>query len=118
MGTSSGCRDKLDARRATEVLRVDFQQGVLPDGTDSLQTERGGRSAAPEVGDAVDIDLNCVGAAARCVDQGYLRGAGRVQEVGHYYVWAGRVLIQRGRRELRMWGSKREGRRVGPLECY
>ena len=115
MGTSSGYRDKPDAGRATEILRVDFQRGVLPDGTDSLQTERGRRSAAPEVGNAVDIGLNRVGAAARGVDRGYLPGAGRVQEVGRYYVWAGRVLIQRGRRGLRMWGCKTEGRRVALL---
>ena len=84
MGTSSGSRDKLDARRAPEVLRADLQRAVLPDGADSLQTERGGRSAAPEVGNAVDVDCDCVGAAARRVNRGYLRCAERAQEVGCY----------------------------------
>ena len=56
----------------------------LPYGADGLQTERGGRSAAPEVGNAVDIDSDCVRAAARRVDRGYFRGAERAQEVGRY----------------------------------
>ena len=67
-----------------EVLRVDLHRAVLPDKVDSLQTERGGRSAAPEVGNAVDVDSNRVGPAARRVDRGYFRGAERAQEVGHY----------------------------------
>ena len=48
------------------------------------KTERGGRSAAPKVGNAVDVDFDRVGAAARRVDRGYLRGAERRQEVGRY----------------------------------
>ena len=68
MGTTTGSRDKLDAGRAPGVLRTDLQWAVLPDGADSLQTERGGRSAAPEVGDAVDVDYYRVGVAVRRVD--------------------------------------------------
>ena len=68
MGTSSGSKDKLNAGRASEVLRVDLQRAVFPDGADGLQTERRGRSTAPEVGTAVDVDCNRVGAAARRVD--------------------------------------------------
>ena len=65
MSTSSGSIDKLDARRAPEVLRADLQRAILPDGADSLQTECGGRSAAPGVGNAVDVDCDGMGAAAR-----------------------------------------------------
>ena len=32
----------------------------------------------------MDVDCDRVGAAARCVDRGYLRGAERAQEVGRY----------------------------------
>ena len=67
---------------APEVLRADLRRAVLPDGADGLQTERGGRSAAPEVSNAMDVDSYCVGAAARRVDRGYFRGAERAQEVG------------------------------------
>ena len=81
MNTSSGSRDKLDAGRASGALRADRQR---PDGADGMQTERRGRSAAPEVGNAVDVDCDHAGAAARRVDRDYLRGAERAQEVGPY----------------------------------
>ena len=84
MGTSSGSRDELDTGRASEVLRAGLQRAVLPDGVDRLQAEHVGRSAAPEVGNDVDVDCDRVGAAARRVDQGYLHGAERAQEVGRY----------------------------------
>ena len=65
MGTSNGSRDKLGAGRSSGRI---FSGTVLPSGADRLQTERGGRSAAREVGNAVDIDCDRVGAAARRVD--------------------------------------------------
>jgi len=70
MRTSSSSRDKLDAGRAPEVLRADLDRAVLPDGCDTLETERGGSSAAPEVGNAVDVDCYRMGAATRSVDPG------------------------------------------------
>ena len=84
MRTSSSSRDKLDAGRAAEVLRADLHRAVFPDGGDTLQTERGGGSAAPEVGNAVDVDCDRVGAAARSMDRGYFCSAERAQEVGRY----------------------------------
>ena len=61
-----------------------FSGPVLPDGADRLQTECGGRSAASEMGNRVDVDCNRVGAAARRVERGYPRSAEQVQEVGRY----------------------------------
>ena len=49
-------RGEPDAGRAPKVLRADLQRAVLPEGTDGLQTERGGCSAVPEVENAVDVD--------------------------------------------------------------
>ena len=82
MSTSSGSRDELDAGRAPEVVRADLQRAFLPDGTDRLQTERAGRSAAPEVGNAVAVDWGRVGAAAGRVDRGYICGAVWAQKWG------------------------------------
>ena len=77
MGTSGGSRAELDAGRAPEVLRVGLQRAVLPDDADRLQTKRGGRSAVPEGDNAVDVEFDRVGAAARRVDRGYFRSVDR-----------------------------------------